>query len=44
MAAQNIPYRLTRHLMTQVGEGADDPVIALAGILSRHPDHQSFHF
>ena len=44
MAAQNIPYCLIRHLMTQVGEGTDDPVIAPAGILSRHPDHQSFHF
>ena len=44
MAAQNIPYSLIRHLMTEVGEGADDPIIAPAGILSRHPDHQSFHF
>jgi len=33
-----------RHLMSQVGEGADNPIIAPAGILSRHSDHQSFHF
>jgi len=41
---QNIPHRLIRHPMTQVGEGADDPVISPAGVLSCHPDHEGFDF
>jgi hypothetical protein len=41
MAAQYVPYRLIGHLMTQVGEGANDLVVSPAGVLSCHPDHQA---
>ena len=44
MATQYVPYRLIGHLMSQVGEGADDPVISPPRVLSRHPDHQGFNF
>src|SRR5438034_10400163 len=36
MATEYVPYRLIGHLMTQVGEGANDPVISPARVLSRH--------
>jgi hypothetical protein len=42
MATQYILHRLIRQSMTQVGKGADNAVISPAGVLPRHPDHQSF--
>jgi hypothetical protein len=44
MATEYVPHRLIGHVMTQVGQGANDSVISPAGILSRHPDHQGFNF
>ena len=44
MATKYVPYRLIGHLMTQVGEGTNDPVVSPARVLSRHPDHQVFDF
>jgi hypothetical protein len=40
MATENIAHRLIRELVTQVGDGAHDPVIAPPGIFLRHPHHQ----
>ena len=42
VATQHVSYRLIGHVMTQVGEGANDPVVSPAGVLPRHPDRQSF--
>jgi hypothetical protein len=39
VSTKDIPNRLIRHVMTQVGEGSDDPVISPAGVLSGHPDN-----
>ena len=44
VATEDIPNGLIGHVMTQVGEGADDPVISPARVLSCHPDYQSFDF
>src|SRR5580704_7392795 len=38
-----VSYRLIGHLMTQVGQGTGDAIIAPAGIFPRHPGHESFH-
>src|SRR6266446_1628056 len=39
---QYVFHRLIRQPMTQVGQRTDDPVIAPAGVLPRHSDHQGF--
>jgi hypothetical protein len=44
VTTQHVPDRLIGHVMTQVGKSADNPVIAPAGVLTRHPDHQSLDF
>src|SRR6202795_1696623 len=38
-----VSYRLIGQLMAQVGQGTGAAIIAPAGILPRHPDHESFH-
>ena len=43
MAAENIAHRLIREPVTQVGHGADDPVIA-PEIFLRHLHHQPLGF
>src|SRR2546427_12275490 len=40
MAFQDIAYGLVTERVSEVGEGADDPVVAPGAILPRHADHQ----
>ena len=44
MPAQNVPDRLVRDLVAEVGKCTGDPVIAPAGILARHLHDQRLHF
>src|SRR5207249_3111526 len=41
MALENIAHRLVTDRQAQVGQGADDPVIAPGAILSGHPNYES---
>src|SRR5262245_23472846 len=41
MALENIAHRLVTDRQAQIGEGADDPVIAPGAILSGHPHYES---
>ena len=40
MASKNNAYRLIRDTVPEVGQRADDPIVAPAGILSGHRDDQ----
>jgi hypothetical protein len=43
VASQNVPLRLIRQAVTQVGQCSDDAVISPASILARHSHHQRLH-
>src|SRR5262245_7431703 len=42
MPLQNVAHRLRTDRQAQVGQGADDPVIAPGAILPGYPDNQRF--
>ena len=42
VTAKNVTHGLIRNRVTQVGQSADEAVIAPAGVFPRHPDDQSF--
>src|SRR5206468_6876719 len=44
MALQDIAHRLVTDRVPEVGEGADNPIIAPGVILPRHADYQRFEF
>ena len=43
MAAKDVAHRLVANLMTKVGQRTDDAVVAPAGVLTSHPDHEGLH-
>jgi hypothetical protein len=43
VAAKDIPDRLVRYVVSQIGEGAGDSIVAPGCILLGHTDDESLH-